>query len=159
MKQVIDAAVKAAPVVYRKADELAKKVSGQNLRSLVTRENGPELAGELLVRSGFPPAKLKNLLEAFSIHDSDAVMAHAGKFVGSEVQAMSNIAATPDHSGIPESIRVDMQCEQIKSTIGLLGLKNIAELLQVSAVINTLTAAQVKVYRDKGVLNPRLGYY
>lgn len=159
MLQVVSAVASSAPSVYKKADEMAKKLSGgKGLKQLVLRDNGPALAGEVLVKSGLPLERLRSLMDGFAIHDARDVYEHAVRFVQGEVSAVSAAAVQVPDNGVSPSVRDDIIAKQIRDTIDIMGLKNVSELMKVATVLNTLTAAQVKMYKDKGLINPKLGY-
>lgn len=159
MLQVVSAVASSAPSVYKKADGMAKKLSGgKGLKQLVLRDNGPALAGEVLVKSGLPLERLRSLMDGFAIHDARDVYEHAVRFVQGEVNAVSAAAVQVPDNGVSPSVRDDIIAKQIKDTIEIMGLKNVSELMKVATVLNTLTAAQVKMYKDKGMINPKLGY-
>jgi hypothetical protein len=159
MLQVVSAVASSAPAVYKKADALAKKISnGKGLKDLVQRENGSALTGELLVKSGMPVERLRALMDGFAVHDARDVYAHAVRFVSNEVAAVSAAAVQVRSEGLSESVRDDIVCAQIKSVIELTGLGNVSNLMKVATVLSTLTAKDVKTYKDKGVISPKLGY-
>lgn len=159
MLQVVSAVASSAPAVYKKADAMAKKLSGgKGLKELVLRDNGPALTGEVLVKSGLPLERLRSLMDGFAIHDARDVYEHAARFVQGEVNAVSAAAVYVPDNGVSPSVRDDIVAKQIKDTIEIMGLKNVGELMKVATVLNTLTAAQVKMYKDKGLINPKLGY-
>lgn len=161
MLQLVKGVATAAPIVYQGAEKLAKKISGgKSLSQLVTGTNGPALVGELLVKSGMPLPQLKALMEGYGVTDARDVLEHAAQFVQYEVKAVSDAAVKldADMEGLSPSVRDDILARQIHETIKSLGLRDAAELMKVATVLRTVTIDQIKMYRDKGTINPKLGY-
>lgn len=159
MLQVVTAVASSAPAVYRKANDLAKKVSGgRSLKDLVAGGNGPALTGELLVKAGLPLDRLRALMDGFAVAEARGVYEHAARFVQNEVTAVSNAAVQVSAEGVSPGMRDDIIAMQIHDAVKALGLRNASELMKVATVIHTLTVAQVQMYKSKGLLNPKLGY-